>query len=131
MIAAAHMTTLAALAVDDDDTIRRLTASLLTRAGFNPVDQARDGGEALDLMRTRDYCVVVLDLRMPRVSGYDVLATLAGDPLPSMPKIVIATADRHAPQQNLSAEFVTAILTKPYDIETFILAVRSCLPEDA
>lgn len=42
---------------------------------------------------------------------------------------VIATAGRAAPQRNLSADVVTAILTKPYDIETFMTAVRSCIPE--
>lgn len=123
------MSTQAALAVDDDDTIRRLTASLLRRAGFDPVHTASDGQEALDLMAANAYCVVVLDLRMPRLSGYDVVARLSANPLPQMPKVVVATADRTAVGQNLDADVVTAILTKPFDIETFITTARSCLDD--
>ena len=120
----------AALVVDDDDAIRRLVASLLRRAGFAPVHTARDGQEGLDLMAVHAYTVVVLDLRMPRVSGYDVLNQLAAHPLPSMPKIVIATADRSEVKHDLSADVVTAIITKPFDAETLISAARSCLDTD-
>jgi CheY-like chemotaxis protein len=123
---ATAMTT-SALAVDDDSTILKLSAALLRRAGFDPVHTACDGREALDLMAVHEYCVVVLDLRMPRLSGYDVLAHLATHPLPNMPKIVVATADRNAANAGFHATVVTALLTKPYDAETFLSTVRSCL----
>jgi two-component system, chemotaxis family, chemotaxis protein CheY len=124
------MSSTAALVVDDDDSIRRLIASLLRRAGFAPVHTACDGQEGLDLMAVHAYCVVILDLRMPRVSGYDVLDQLAANPLPRMPKIVVATADRSAVEHNLSADVVTAIITKPFDVETLISAALSCLDTD-
>ncbi|HEX8409420.1 MAG TPA: response regulator [Thermoanaerobaculia bacterium] len=108
------MRTNAALAVDDDATILRLIAALLRRAGFDPVHTARDGQECLDLLAANTYCVVILDLRMPRVSGYDVIARLAADPLPQMPTIVVATADRSAAGNNLDPSVVTAVLTKPF-----------------
>ncbi len=120
------MSTNAALAVDDDDTILRLVAALLRRAGFDPVHTARDGQECLDLLATNAYCVMILDLRMPRVSGYEVLARLASVPLPDMPKIVVASADRGALSADLSPDLVTAVLTKPFDMETFIVAAQSC-----
>jgi two-component system response regulator PilR (NtrC family) len=124
-------TTTAALAVDDDHTIRRLIVRLLQRAGFDPVDSAADGAVALEKMRDTHYLLVVLDLRMPRVSGYDVLADLARNPLPNMPKIIVVTADRQASTQPLDSEVVTAMLAKPFEVETFISTVQSCLPEDA
>ena len=124
------MSSTAALVVDDDDAIRRLIASVLRRAGFAPVDTACDGQEGLDRLAVHEYCVVILDLRMPRVSGFDVLNHLAAHPLPTMPKIVVATADRSAVNHNLSADLVTAIITKPFDIETLISAARSCLDTD-
>lgn len=124
------MSSTAALVVDDDDAIRRLIASLLRRSGFAPVHTARDGQEGLDMMAVHTYRVVILDLRMPRVSGYDVLNQLAAQPLPRMPKIVIATADRSEVEHNLSADMVTAIISKPFDAETLISAARSCLDTD-
>jgi CheY-like chemotaxis protein len=120
----------AALTVDDDDALRHLTAALLGRAGFDPEHTARDGQEALDLLATNEYCVVVLDLRMPRLSGYDVLARLSSHPLPTMPKIIIATAERGVASHNLSHDVVTTILTKPFDAETLIAAARSCRDTD-
>ena len=82
------------------------------------------------MMAEHEYCVVILDLRMPRVSGYDVLNQLAAQPPPTMPKIVVATADRTVVNHNLSADVVTAIITKPFDVETLISAARSCLDTD-
>ena len=124
------MSSTAALVVDDDDAIRRLIASLLRRAGFAPVHTARDGREGLDMMAVNEYCVIILDLRMPRVSGYDVLEQLAAHPLPIMPKVVVATADRSAADHKVSGDVVTAIVTKPFDVETVISAARSCLDTD-
>jgi CheY-like chemotaxis protein len=124
------MTTNAALAVDDDDTIRNLVAALLRRAGFDPVHTARDGQECLDLLAVNAYCVVVLDLRMPRVSGYDVIARLASSPLPRMPKIVVATADRDVTKHALNPDIGTATLTKPFDMETLIAAALVCRATD-
>ena len=121
------MSSTAALVVDDDDAIRRLIASLLRRAGFVPVHTACDGQEGLDMMTAHTYRVVILDLRMPHVSGYDVLNELAAHPLPSMPKIVVATADRSEVSDNLSADLVTAVIPKPFEAETLISAARSCL----
>ena len=119
-----------ALVVEDDSTISRLTASLLRRAGFNPVDVAGDGIEALDLLRANTYCVATLDLRMPRMSGYELLDELKRNPLPDCPKIIVATADRLYRDHDLDPALVTAVMTKPFDIETFIATVRSCMDED-
>lgn len=121
---------LAALVVDDDATVRRLGVLLLRKAGFDPVDQAADGHEALELLRRREYALVLLDLRMPVLSGYELLEVLAGDPLPRMPVIVVATADRMAEEHDFGP-VVAGLLTKPYDVPTFIMAVRGCLDDAA
>jgi CheY-like chemotaxis protein len=116
-----------ALVIEDDTTISRLTASLLRRAGFDPVDIAGDGIEGLDFLRANEYCVATLDLRMPRLSGYEVLEELKKNPLQNCPKIIVATADRLYREHDLDPTLVTAVMTKPFDIETFIATVRSCL----
>lgn len=118
-----------ALVIEDDDMIRRLTANLLRRAGFDPIDDASDGVEALERLRSAEYCVATLDLRMPRMSGYELLEELKKHPLDHTPKIIVATADRLYREHDLDPTLVAGVLTKPFDIETFIATVRSCLEE--
>ncbi|HWN67048.1 MAG TPA: response regulator, partial [Haliangium sp.] len=64
------------LIVDDDDAIRALVVTVLRRRGYR-LDTARNGLEALEKLKNCRYSLVVLDLMMPRMSGYDVLDTLA------------------------------------------------------
>src|SRR5205814_7345773 len=64
------------LVVEDDDTIRRLLIEYLKSHELVNVDGARDGVEALHLIVTNSYAVVVLDVMMPKMSGIDVLDSL-------------------------------------------------------
>ena len=109
----------AALAVDDEPVLLDLICRLLHRAGFERVDRAADGVEALERIRETTYAVVVLDLRMPRLSGYDVIAALEQEPPGSVPPIVVATADRQAGRNGFHAPFVAAVMTKPFDVALF------------
>lgn len=63
------------LLVDDDATVRRSAPRLLVAKGFS-VDTAEDGDAALALIETRNVDVILLDLRMPAMSGVDVLARI-------------------------------------------------------
>lgn len=63
------------LVVDDDESFREVMAFQLTEEGYE-VDLARDGAEALRAFDDRPYPVVVTDLKMPRVSGLELLRAL-------------------------------------------------------
>ncbi|HVT02245.1 MAG TPA: response regulator, partial [Thermoanaerobaculia bacterium] len=63
------------LLVDDNDSIRRLVLKMLERDGIT-VDQACDGLEAITKLQENDYDLTILDLMMPRASGFDVLASV-------------------------------------------------------
>ena len=60
------------LVVDDEPAIRALIAKIVQRAGF-VVDTARDGAEAIEKLDGGDYSVLVIDLMMPNIDGYDVI----------------------------------------------------------
>jgi CheY-like chemotaxis protein len=64
------------LVVEDDDTIRRLLVEYLKAHAHVTVESARDGVEALHLISTRPYRVVLLDVMMPKMSGVDLLDSL-------------------------------------------------------
>ena len=118
-----------AVVVDDEVPARRKVAGLLeTHGDFTLVGGAGDGREALDLLRRERPDVAFLDIQMPGLNGFDVLAELRGD---ERPHVVFTTAyDKYA----LRAFEVHAsdYLLKPFDPERFAQAldrVRASLTE--
>ncbi|HEV2722091.1 MAG TPA: response regulator, partial [Thermoanaerobaculia bacterium] len=67
------------LVVDDDPSIRKMIIAALRREGYD-FTEAPNGKEALDIMRAQQPSVVVLDLMMPIVSGWEVLQEREKDP---------------------------------------------------
>lgn len=102
------------LVVDDDEPIRSLIVRLLARRGLTP-DTAVDGEHALEKIRTGNYALILLDLMMPKRSGFDVLAALR-DERRFLPVIVIS-AEREHRTRDLDPYLVTAVIRKPFDID--------------
>ena len=71
------------LVVDDHEEVRSAIASMLTAEGFDVVGAARDGSEAVALVRRERPDVVLLDIRLPGPDGFEVARELSGlDPAP-------------------------------------------------
>ncbi|MEK7386008.1 MAG: response regulator [candidate division NC10 bacterium] len=84
----------ALLVVDDNEDNRYTLTQRLKRQGYANVATARDGREALDLLRTRPFDLVLLDIMMPELNGYQVLEQLkADDQLRHIPVIMISAVD--------------------------------------
>ncbi len=114
------------LVVDDDPNIRRMMMAALRREGY-AFFEAANGREALDIMRREHPAVVVLDLMMPVVSGWDVLKERADDPdLLSIPVIIIS-ANRGPELATAMDKGICAFLPKPFDISALSALVRSCV----
>ena len=103
------------LVVDDEPAIRALVAKIVERAGF-AVDVAADGAEAIQKVEQNDYAVIVLDLMMPAVSGYEFVDFLQqrGGRRPSV--IVITAAAEASLTRQLDPAIVHSIVRKPFDI---------------
>jgi two-component system OmpR family response regulator len=101
--------------VDDEPPIRALIAKIVERAGY-PVDVARDGDEAIAKLDATLYDVLVIDLMMPNIDGYDVVNHLRdqGGPRPAI--IVITAGDASAIRQ-LDGSIVHSVVRKPFDID--------------
>lgn len=81
------------LVVDDDPINRRLLAAYLTREGHE-VATANDGAEGWDLVRREAFDVVLLDVLMPELDGYEVLARIRADEdLGKLPVIMISSVE--------------------------------------
>lgn len=112
------------LVVDDDDAIRALLLRILTRRGF-AVDLARNGAEALDRLRRCNYAVMLLDLMMPVLSGWDVLTKLQHAVPANRPVIIVLTAGTEP--RDLSAQLVSGTIRKPFDVELLLDSVTACI----
>jgi sigma-B regulation protein RsbU (phosphoserine phosphatase) len=82
------------LVVDDNENNREMLARRLAREGYTRVVAAADGRQALDLLRSRRFDLVLLDIMMPQVNGYQVLEALKSDPeRRDVPVIMISAVD--------------------------------------
>ena len=100
------------LVVDDDETLRRLIVETLTRDG-RELREARDGLEALELIADRTPDVLVLDLAMPRLDGFGVLAKLIEQPeTRRLPVIVLTARDLSASERVFLKERSAWLLEK-------------------
>ena len=115
------------LIVDDDQPTQRLLQALLRRYG-HATEVAANGAEAIELLRARDYALVVLDLMMPSVSGQDVIAFLM-ETNRDIP-VVVCTAAPPRLTEPLQYGVVKAVVRKPFDIEHFFATVGGLLGSD-
>ncbi|HUR81705.1 MAG TPA: response regulator [Thermoanaerobaculia bacterium] len=113
------------LVVDDDDAIRALLRTVLRRRGFQ-VDTARNGVDALDHMGARRYALIVLDLMMPRMSGYELVAQLAEQPVMTRPRVLILTAAGGEPLK-VHTDMIVGTMQKPFDIDLLLDTVAGCI----
>jgi CheY-like chemotaxis protein len=110
------------LVVDDDRDVCDAMTEFLRIQGF-AVLSAGNGQEALDLLKVENPCVVLLDLMMPVISGWDFLRYRKGQPeLAKIPVIVTsAVIDR---VQDAHAEGADGILLKPVNIDKLVKLVK-------
>jgi CheY-like chemotaxis protein len=112
------------LVVDDDDAIRALLFTVLRRRGLK-VDTARNGIEATERCARCRYAVMLLDLMMPQMTGYEVLERLEHVPPEQRPFVIVLTAG-NKPRQ-LNADIVAGTVRKPFDIELLLDTVLACM----
>jgi CheY-like chemotaxis protein len=113
------------LVVDDDRATRHVIRKVLTSAGFT-VTVAKDGVEALKLLRARRFDLLLLDVWMPRMNGLDLLAELRTRK--TSPRVVVMTSD-DAPETLLKAvrEHAFTYVHKPVESLTLLRTVRDTL----
>lgn len=120
------------LVVDDDPSIRKMVIAALKR---DPVGytfaEAGNGRDALDVMRDQLPDVVVLDLMMPIVSGWDVLRERAGDEDLRKIPVIVVSANRDPELATAMQGGICAFLPKPFDIGALSALVRSCVTPTA
>jgi CheY-like chemotaxis protein len=124
------------LLVEDDPHDLELALRALRKSGIsNRVEIARDGAEAIDYILcegahsarkiSETPRVILLDLKLPKIDGLEVLRRVKGDPRTKMIPIVVLTSSKQ--QQDVVESYklgVNSYIVKPVNFESFIEAVR-------
>ena len=113
-----------ALIVEDDEGILKLVKTVLQREGF-VTEGVRDGREALELLKTVSYDLLILDLVLPEVGGEEVLDYLELTQPKYLRRVIITTASPRKMSKNF-LERICRILAKPFDINQLVLIARQC-----
>ena len=111
--------------VDDDSAIRQMLARLLTGEGYD-VLLAVNGSESVQVVRATDIDLVLLDLNMPGMDGWETFEQLVSEN-PMLPIVVITAR----PNQSFTAlaAGIGALLEKPLDLPKLFLTIRDLLDE--
>lgn len=114
------------LVVDNEASIREMLAIVLDSEGYL-VDQAADGGEALTAIAKARPDVILLDMKMPGINGYE-FATLYRETEGKKAPIVVITAAQSA--ASAAAEIgACGYLAKPFGVEELLAAVEKCISQ--
>jgi chemosensory pili system protein ChpA (sensor histidine kinase/response regulator) len=117
------------LVVDDSITVRRVTQRLLKREGYR-VALANDGLHALEMLAQEKPMVVLSDIEMPRMDGFDLVRNIRNDAgLRDLPVIMITSRIAQKHRDHAMELGVDHYLGKPYSEEELLALVRSYCTE--
>ncbi|MBQ3533960.1 MAG: response regulator transcription factor [Clostridia bacterium] len=113
------------LIAEDDAALRQMFCRVLSRSGFDPIPVA-DGQEALEVLEKEFVDLIVSDIMMPRVDGYELVQTLR-DSGSSIPVLMITAKDRF---QDLQLGFLSGtddFMVKPVNVNEMVLRINALL----
>ena len=115
-----------ALVVEDDPAIRRLVEKLLTRLHIN-IDVAGDGRTAVSKLQSQRYSVLVLDLMVPELNGFEIIEFIRRENI-QVPVAVVSAVSQQA-LTKLDLDIVKLVISKPFDVDEFTKAIVTLCAE--
>jgi two-component system, chemotaxis family, chemotaxis protein CheY len=116
------------LTIDDSKTIRDMLMLTLAEAGFE-VLQAVDGQDGLDVLDKEQVDVVITDINMPRMDGYEVIRHLRNNSAHKSTPILVLTTESETDKKNLArVAGATGWMVKPFDPERLIATINKVAP---
>ncbi|HSH05931.1 MAG TPA: response regulator [Anaerolineae bacterium] len=117
------------LLAEDNIVSQKITCFLLNELGYE-ADIATNGQDVLDKIQKDKYDLILMDIEMPRMNGFDTTHTIRQLDLDSQPYIIAMTAHntkthRHKCQQSGMNDF----MLKPLDIPDFLTALKTCFDQ--
>jgi chemosensory pili system protein ChpA (sensor histidine kinase/response regulator) len=117
------------MVVDDSVTVRKVTSRLMERKGWDVVT-AKDGVDAINQLQDFYPDVMLLDIEMPKMDGFEVLRTVRRDPrLEKLPIIMITSRSGEKHQKRALELGVNRYLGKPFQEATLISTIEAVISE--
>jgi CheY-like chemotaxis protein len=117
------------LVIDDDLAIRVLLQAVLKRMKFE-VELAEDGAAGLERLQVDPlFDLVLLDLMMPRLNGYEFIEQIGKRHPDHRPHIIVFTAAGKRGVDKIPPSAVCNSILKPFDLDTFIGIIGECLSQ--
>ena len=115
------------LVVDDDEHIRKSLAQYLEMEEFD-VDVASSGPEALEAAERQAPDIVLLDIMMPKMDGFEVVGHLRGRPATARVPVILLTARGHDTDVIRGYQLgVSSYITKPFNLDELVETIREVL----
>ncbi len=115
------------LVIDDDLAIRVLLQAVLRRMKFE-VELAEDGAAGLEKLRHNGtFDLILLDLMMPKINGYEFIQKVAEEFPTGRPHIIVFTAAGKRGVDKIPSRSVCNSILKPFDLEKFVEMITDCL----
>ena len=116
------------LAIDNNGMLLDMMKEMYKQSGVE-CDTCQSVDELTDLMRTKDYDLLITDLKMPEVNGYEVLELLRTSEIGNSQTIpvVAATAAGYVEGEELKRKGFAAVLYKPYSIDELLVVTERCI----
>lgn len=112
------------LTIDDSRTIRDMLKLTLTEAGFDVV-QGVDGEDGLGVLGDESVDLVITDINMPKMDGYEVIRRLRANAKHKATPILVLTTESDAAKRNIAREAgATGWIVKPFDPDRLVATVR-------
>lgn len=121
-------TQLSVLVVDDYTTMFRIIQGMLKKLGFNDIDHAKDGGEALDMLGKKNYGLIVSDWNMAPMDGLELLKRVRATAATKAIPVIMVTAESR-PENVIAAKEAGAsdYILKPFSHEALKTKVTNAL----
>lgn len=118
------------LVVEDDPGIRSLILAVVRRGGFD-ADLVANGIDAMAILARESFSAIVLDLLLPRGSGYDVLEWMQETNPALLARVIILSATSPTlVRKHTVARRVFRVMQKPFDIDELLEVIRACVTHD-
>ena len=116
------------LVVEDQEDNRRILRDLLTNSGYNLVE-AEDGAQALTMAQYKRPDLILMDVQIPVLDGYEVTRRLKADPeLRAIPIIVVTSYALSGDESKARAAGCNGYVSKPYSTRQLLAKIREYVP---
>ena len=116
------------MVVDDEEAIRKVVKNILEKEGYTAIG-AEDGETCLDLLNKQEFDLIILDVMMPEMSGWDVLTEILRTKKKYKKKIIFLSVVEVSEERRraLIKSGVFDYITKPFNTNDFVKRVKKAL----